>query len=878
MKTLRRFLVFTLTFLSGANFASPQEPPLQSWDQIAEHPASGLSPLYAEAADVISKILEGQEQQRLLPRSVSVVSITRDGAPCFGINTCDWNANGFGANAQVRNWVAEQTWDGRFRLICSAFLVDKRENDAILLRTLGPFKGLFYRDGASEWVSLAVKRHEANPNSPGPLAEYPTLLPQGGYAVVLDGQLARYLDGQWTVAPNHLSDDERLLGLQVNQEGQFLTWFSLVDGERIGTAFQFGGPRGWEKHVILNPSSFSDIVFCDNGLIVLHEDNEWTILNPLDSWNSDTVHEEDLTLPNANTMHVIDSVVDPFHGEIILAGKIENDTDQSETQQVAIARLTLTPSSRPYYEITSAAYAAFPSTVDLSDVPPPSRPNSHYVIHPYSSAYNSIAAGMDQRTLPRKPRLEVLSRPEGGAVIFSESFGIGWTDRESEQIRFLEGVDVLQDDYLLGCDQGDIVYVKRSGHLIAYSLHASRSPSTIPRVLASVPDAYPHARINWNPTLATLNSEGTLIFATPDLERNVLVQYPGEVEPVMLDDRLSGAKSLWPGRNGSFLIELNDSRTVLASVDGELLIAASLQDLCESHFDAVFAAAPRNPFDQRRLGSYINHISVNRSRALPHAAPWMSTSDALWTSDPETQVVRRYTEDDREGTVIANEGHFLFGRLTDGSIILAQRGMYRRPDEHLWNWNWIEDPDGQATLRDNTFFSNDQVRGFPPRVTQSDFEWFHIDEGSLLIEGGSDALLEMSSIESWDETRFFGLPGFEHPQGTVWGFHTFGVLAGWEIRSGDQCRSAFATYKEPLTPVLGLDDQVICVTPTGLASFSMDGGPNSPVRHQHVQWPATPMSYASFIGRMDNQLIFLLDAYDDPILVSVECDFLSTYE
>ncbi len=115
----------------------------------------------------------------------------------------------------------------------------------------------------------------------------------------------------------------------------------------------------------------------------------------------------------------------------------------------------------------------------------------------------------------------------------------------------------------------------------------------------------------------------------------------------------------------------------------------------------------------------------------------------------------------------------------------------------------------------------------------------------------------------------FGPPELEHPAERVWGKHTARVFRGYEVGGVGERRSCRPAYLHHLTPLTLDGDEVLCLTPTGLAWLrydeeSADG--DEIVRTMPVNWGGTP---AAFIGLRDQLLRVVVKDDSASTLVSV---------
>ena len=412
--------------------------------------------------------------------------------------------------------------------------------------------------------------------------------------------------------------------------------------------------------------------------------------------------------------------------------------------------------------------------------------------------------------------------------------------------------ETMADDRLLGCDHRGRVYLGRGRATLVFSSDGKPTESVQVGTQSVVRSPGSGARIGYS---AALDSTGLVWTVGPDGAVNTLE--PGS-KPELFDDRLTDAASLWPGRDGSMLVLNKNGSASLVLGDGTIVAGATLFELASASLARMHAAAPIQSCDRRE-----DLRSQAGSRFL--ASPWLAIGDSLWISDGTT-VDRLRTGGVAAEVQNVQTGNFdLMGPLRSGQLVLADRSNSR-----ITSWHKVDKPDGEmAVQRIGAPPAKQAGAGTLSRPESYAGSWYLDSQGWLWLHQGFDRVYRIESADEWFMLKDFGAPVIEHPAGFVWGNHKSRVFNGYQVGGTSKPRSCRPTYQEHLTPLVVENDEVVCLTPTGLAWLRFDR--QSPegdeiTRSMPINWGGIP---AAFVGVRDQKLWVVVENGSVSTLVSV---------
>ncbi len=109
-------LVLALLGSGICGHAAADEPPRQSWGEVAKYPGRGLSPLYDESVTRIDEVIKAKNRWSVLPRPVTSV-MTTPGATVYSMQSGDSYYRGLRENREASQWSARHTQSRGFRLL-----------------------------------------------------------------------------------------------------------------------------------------------------------------------------------------------------------------------------------------------------------------------------------------------------------------------------------------------------------------------------------------------------------------------------------------------------------------------------------------------------------------------------------------------------------------------------------------------------------------------------------------------------------------------------------------------------------------------------------------------------------------------------------------
>jgi len=370
----------------------------------------------------------------------------------------------------------------------------------------------------------------------------------------------------------------------------------------------------------------------------------------------------------------------------------------------------------------------------------------------------------------------------------------------------------------------------------------------------------------------------------------------------MREADLADANSVWPGRKGWSLVLCKDQRAALINPETKaVIVEQSLLDLAINQHTKMLSVAPLQSSD-RRYNLLSRQYRRRSDGPAFTAAPWLAIGKSIWVSTPKhvyrvEKALPDESELDAAGEAkiekdpalniadvvikrVGGGGAEMLGPIASGELILMpkpdKKERFPTRESRASSWWVVEKPsengdvvlvgslDGDASFNEMTkSVMSGKVSG----------HWFLDSKRMLWVEQGGDRVIR---VESARKSAMIGLTGnvhFEDSVGAIWGYHSSGVLPGYERVNGADKNSVRETYLRHLTPLAVVDENVICLTPTGLAKIRVD--PKSPesiaiVDSTKVQWPG---KIKSCLGITDGQIWFAMqhsfnDEYFD-VLASV---------
>ncbi len=808
------WVFLALAIFPAAHCTAEEKVREAPWEELSHYPCRGLSPLYRPTARRLEEILAEPNLWEVLPRPVTGVVAREDQPPCFEMQSGDWYYNSLPATAAAVRWAAEQRWTGGFRLLYNAGVLafyDRElwttpQGGTRVLEFYSSGGRALYRPFGSDW-SFGRNR----------------LARDGGDAwwVASSEGVFRLQDDYWERAKIPNWPGGAAGGILDDSKGRLVAWSEREVEGAATVAFNTDGK--WTSVRVPRSGNWTQGGIRADGSAVLMSAAEIVIVSPSDDERIASEPERDTAGPM--------QIVDPRSGRF----DVGEDGWVLPRGARAVAR-----DGNVLFGTESLSEGRF-GLVRI-----PSDGAAHWI---------EFAPSRELRIVPF---------PDGGFLLLEPTMGVLLLTKDSRHPeRVAEAGDVLLGDEPLGCDRDGHLYIKRDFAVMMLSPRAKKPTARGVKRLAECPE---RSRFSV-PFGVAVDSSGCCWFVRSS-DGAVMVRPPQGDLPVLRDDRLSGAVSLWAGRQGAMLVLLADGRAALAHSRRELETAESLVALAREHTGLMLAAAPCASHDPRRGlddGEY-------GQRHQPLAAPWLTTGEFLWLADGK--AVYRIGPDSAEADSAASakvaEGDFaLLGPLHSGRLLLAKR-TGNRYSQRVTEWLWIDDPGGAVRLEPVAAPPREHGKSYLQSPASFADDWLLDTQGRLWLHQGFDRVYRIDSRETWSLLQDFGRPQFVHPDGFVWAYRAARVFAGFEVAVSDAGRSCIPTYMEHLTPLFGDGNQITCLTPTGLADLHFD--PRKPeedaiTRRFHVRWGAKPSWY---IGRSDRSVFFVVGRDSSSALVAVE--------
>ncbi len=791
------------------------EPPRQPWSELASYPGQGLSPLYDPAREECRRILLHGRQWEVLPRPVSSVRIGSDGTPCFGMHNGDTYYHGLYGNPAAIRWAAEHKGEGCFRLSVNSTILANQGDDLCLVvdgdrRTLQVFSG-------GVWSSYQT----LEPGDLGRIRRPCTLArhSRGGWWIASGAGLYHLADGHWERAQIPDWPGGAAQGVVADKTGRAVAWSEKKINDQGTVAFW--DQERWSSVQIPRNGPWHEAALRPDGSVLLAGPKQIAIVSPPATIVNEPAADCDpeaaghlrlghLPLPGGGWAEVLDSVAISISGGALFAAR---RLPEGDTGLVRLA-----PDG-------PAEWLSF-----------------------------DVAGG-----------IQLSPWGDGGFLICAPGRGIYGLEQDAGEPGLLADADeFLPDDQLLACDREGHVYLKRSPAIVVFSPQAESGEAVEAEPIAEFP--MPRVRrgvqAGWP---AAVDSLGRCWYVQAD--GAVMSFAVGEGTPLLVDDRLSGTGSLWPGREGAMLILFADGRAALARPERRLEFAESLVELTSRCLSIMLATAPLASQDVRR--------GVDRpSRRHRLASPWIAGESGLWISDG--RAIWRFN---RPSDGVEDAGTVSFERVCDGNFLflgpLRSKELLLVPREddqagRLTSWLSIQDIDADVSPTPVASPPSESAGGLLSNPASVSGPWLLDSEGWLWIEESFDRVYRVDSTSGWRIMRDFGEPELEHPQGCAWAYHSARVFPGYEIAGPDIRRSCRPTYVEHLTPLAVLERGVVCLTPDGLALLAVDLSQpeaDSVVDRIRVRWRVRP---AIYLGHSESGVYFVSGEHGQSRVVAVE--------
>jgi hypothetical protein len=796
-------LLYAVFSLWNGPLARGDDVPRQPWANIAAYPGKGLSPLYDEAGKELLRILNGNQRWAVLPRPINYVTLRPDRPPCFEMHNGDTYYNNLYGNPEAIRWAAEQDWDGEFRLLFNASLQAGHDNNL--------------------WLTIDAYQSVLRTVQDGNWRTYRTL-GSDRFSRTRRGQLrlARAESGSWWMASRS--------GLFQLQKGT-LRRERIADwpdaGVRAVVSDRQGRVIAWSPQ---DSDGHATVAFLNQG--------EWsTVTVAAGGWSAGAIRPDGVAvLAGSRRIHFVASPGSESSAPFA-ASRSEDDAKHRSLGQYPLDDDWIQPQSRfalsPRGDLLFVAIRVSDKVPGLVRVP--------------------VSGNPKWIKFADASRVELASMPDGDFLIRAPDRGMFRLAADSDQpVMVADSEEMKTDDRLLGCDHRGRVYIGRGIATLVFSADHEATPFVTVQTHAVVrSDRQRNRTVN----SAAIDSTGRIWSVRTD--GTVSMLKPGR-DPELFDDRLVGAESLWPGRDGSLLVVNTNGSVSLVLNDGTIVSSPTLKGLASESFAEMLAAAPVQSCDNR-------HDLRGEAVSRRLAAPWLAIGDSLWISDGKN-VDRLRKGDTETETKSVQAGQFkLMGPLRSGQLVLADQASSR-----ITNWYKVDQPDGvMAVQRIGSPPAKQSGSGTLSRPESFGGSWLLDSQGWLWLHQGFDRVYRIESANEWSMLKDFGRPELEHPAGRVWGKHTARVFRGYEVGGDGQRRSCRPAYLHHLTPLTLDGNDVLCLTPTGLAWLRYDeqsGEGDEIVRAMPVNWRGTT---TALIGLRDQTLWVVVRTGSANALVSV---------
>ena len=606
--------------------------PRQAWANIAAYPGKGLSPLYDEAGKELLRILNGKQRWAVLPRPINYVTLYPDRPPCFEMYNWDTYYNNLYGNAEAIRWAAEQDWDGRFRLLYNSSLQAGHGNNLWL--TIDAYQSVLRSVQDGTWRTYRTLRSDR-------------------FSRIGRGQrrLARAESGSWWMASS--------TGLFQLQKGT-LRRERIVDWPEAGVQAVV---RDHQGRVIAWSPQDSD----GHATVAFLNQGEWsTVTVGVGGWSAGAIRPDGVAvLAGSRRIHF----VAPPGSETFVPFAAPQSGDDAKHRSLGQYPLNddwIQPQSRfalsPRGDLLFLAVRVSDLLKGLVRVP--------------------VSGNVEWIEFSDASRAELVSMPHSDFLIRTPERGMFRLAADSDQpVMLASSKEMKSDDRLLGCDHRGRVYVGRGIATLVFSPDHEATPSVTVQPLA---DIRSDRQRNRTVDRAVVDTTGRIWAVQPD--GTVSTLEPGS-DPELFDDRLVGAESLWPGRNGSILVVNTDRSVSLVVDDGTIVSSATLKGLASESFVEMLAAAPVQSCDSR-------HDLRGEAVSRRLAAPWLAIGDSLWISDGKN-VDRLRQGDAAIETASVQAGQFkLMGPLRSGQLVLADEANSR-----ITKWYKVDQPDGVMAIQ-----------------------------------------------------------------------------------------------------------------------------------------------------------------------------------
>jgi len=777
---------------------------MQSWDDLAKYPASGVSPLYAETGKELQRILASTDRWTVLPRPVDRVFVRPDQSPCFEMHTGDFYYNHLAENDKAIRWATEQSWRGGFRLLYNS-RAHLCRRDEIWLTVDGFSNGLRSLVGG-KWQTYQSLTRNARGGAQGfrfaPNSSFFAGAEKGSCWLALPEGLFRLQDGSIHKVETPGWPDSAAGGVISDDKQRVVAWSEATGG--LGAKVSFLQEGHWSSTDVFRVGRWTTGAILEDGSAVLAGDRQVVIV-----------------APPSNAAN---------HRELFGSQRQE----QLEYQRAGSFSLGVNTWVRPLRVVAVSPY----HTVLFSAVKLPAGPQGFVRIQKDGS--------IDWIDFDSVQGSQIAASPNGGFLICTDGGEIFELVADSSTPRGMTfDEEATRGGRLLGCDMHGRVFFQRGDAIVAFSAEGERTKFAEARDLA---DFAHTADLNQHhPELrAAVDSLGRAWFIKQN--GTAMMLPPQQQAPTAADDRLCDAVALWPGQNGSMLIMRQNGRVALEHNERQFIFAESLLQLVRKSFSQILAAAPRSTGNERR------HL-VRRSNMPRLASPWLATGNALWITDQEHvyRVSESMASDERKIEIKkVCDGLFeILGPLQESGHLVLARVEPRSP-RRMSTWFWIENPEGPAKLRLLASPSAEWNGVHLERPDEFWGDWCLDSKGRLWLHQGFDRVYRICSAAEWQLLRDFGRPVMESPTGLVWAHRGARVFEGYEIvDSTGFRRSCRPTYMNHLTPLTTCGDETVCLTPRGVAALRLDKDDpekDAVVHNIHVGWRGEPLAHIGVSG------------------------------
>lgn len=803
----------------------------------AEDPPRSISPYYIETARQCRRILDDTRRWEMLPQPIDNLRVRPDRPPCFEILNDGTTNNAMPNNAQSIRWANRQRWDGQFLLLLNTDLAAMDEDQLWLrvrvhnasLRLLCNGVETLYRppDGT---IHLIRNRYQVALAGKGRC----WMASESGLMLFEDGKCQRVELPDWP--------DRPVVGVVSDRLGRVVAWSGV-------------GPVG-------NPHNdpFTGAAAPEGTTVAFFDSKEWkSVKVEPGGWTCAAIRA-DGSLVLADRSKAI--VVDP--------PDLQAAEDESEPEDL------FGPERQAYLKHRKEGHRYVGDWWIRSGVGAAVSPDGGYVYvaqrvsgGPYGLVRDRGDGAIQWIRFPEEGRLQIVARSDREFLVLTGSGKMYGLDDDSLEPRLLSVEGEFQpSDILLGCDHKGRVYLQRQYEFMMFRPEGSPEPIHQAEPISQVSSEWINERMNYADLSSAVDTEGRIWFIKPN--GTVMKIDRGEVEPREVDERIDDGWQLWPGVDGSMLIQRRDGLIAIANGDGEAILAHSMPQLAEKAFDILLAEAPRSTCDRRVS------LMDQRDPSTRYASPWLAVGRSLYYTNGKSVLrIRNAKPNDPADrsievkTVCEGEYH-IFGPLACGQLLLAKLSWSRVSD--MKSWYIVDNPDGQTRLELLQSPPKEHDGGTLLYPAAYESPWLLDSRGKLWLHQGYARVYHTQSPDSWPMISDLGLPWIEHPKGTAWSKRISYGFKGYEIVSpSGERRRCSPTVVENLTPLASLSDTcLLCNTTNGIAMLYCDGKDpekDGVMRAVQVDWRGRP---SRFIGVTGEYLVMLVQGDRGRYLVRVE--------